>query len=183
MKTMRSLTIPFLLALSACSLTPALDKPAPPVPAALPAVAGVETHALAVEPEWRTLFGDRRLRRLVELALANNRDLRLAALNTETVQAQYGIQRAARLPAIDATGGVTRQRTTTSRSSRVECVPSIPELDTASRLVRTRLSRYGARRSSASASMRARAQLATSLRAGTGPSGIASSGDGGGTMP
>lgn len=111
MKTMRPLAIPFLLALSACSLTPALDKPAPPVPAALPAIAGVETHALAVEFEWRTLFGDRRLRRLVELALANNRDLRLAALNTETVQAQYGIQRAARLPAIDATGGVTRQRT------------------------------------------------------------------------
>ncbi|MCG5243631.1 efflux transporter outer membrane subunit [Azospirillum doebereinerae] len=108
---MRSFTIPILLTLSACSLSPALDKPALPVPAVVSAIAGLGTQDSAVELEWRTRFGDRRLRRLIELALANNRDLRLATLNAETVQAQYGIQRAARFPAIDATGSAARQRT------------------------------------------------------------------------
>lgn len=57
------------------------------------------------------MFGDPRLQRLIELALHNNRDLRLATLNVEAVQAQYNIQRAARLPSVSTTAGVTRQRT------------------------------------------------------------------------
>lgn len=37
------------------------------------------------------MFPDPRLQRLIELALLNNRDLRLAALNVQAVQVQYGI--------------------------------------------------------------------------------------------
>lgn len=104
---MRFTTLPLLLALSACSLAPDLVKPEPPVPAAYPfAVAG--DNAAAVE--WHQMFGDPRLQRLIMLALDNNRDLRLAALNVEAVQAQYNIQRAVRFPAVNATGGFTRQR-------------------------------------------------------------------------
>jgi NodT family efflux transporter outer membrane factor (OMF) lipoprotein len=47
--------------------------------------------------------------------LQNNRDLRLAALNVEAAQAQYGIQRAARLPVLGASAGVTRQRIAADR--------------------------------------------------------------------
>jgi len=57
------------------------------------------------------MFPDARLQRLIAVALENNRDLRLATLNVEAVQAQYRIQRAARLPGIDASGQATRQRT------------------------------------------------------------------------
>lgn len=122
MTPMRPLTVPVLLMLSACSLTPVLDRPALPVPAALPVAAGAGTQDAAAEPEWRMPFGDRRLRTLIELALANNRDLRLATLNAETVQAQYGIQRAARLPAVDAAGSATRQRT----AANAEASPAVP---------------------------------------------------------
>ncbi|MFD2235243.1 efflux transporter outer membrane subunit [Phaeospirillum tilakii] len=104
---MRPFLLPVLLALSACSLAPDLEKPDPPVPAAYPSpVAGESAASL----DWRAMFGDPRLQRLITLALDHNRDLRLAALNVEAVQAQYAIERAARFPALSANGGFTRQR-------------------------------------------------------------------------
>jgi len=59
---------------------------------------------------WQEYFTDARLRQLIELALANNKDLRVAALNVEAVRAQYAIARADRLPAIGATGTGTKAR-------------------------------------------------------------------------
>lgn len=113
---MRFLILPLVMALSACSLTPQLVKPELPVPASFSAMtAAASEHsqapAQAADLGWRTMFGDPRLQRLIELALDNNRDLRMAALSAEATQAQYGIQRAARLPAIDANATFTRQRT------------------------------------------------------------------------
>ncbi|MDF3833766.1 efflux transporter outer membrane subunit [Cupriavidus basilensis] len=119
---MRLLILPLVLALSACSLTPALVKPVLPVPATFPAADSPATRGDAADLGWRTMFGDRRLQRLIELALANNRDLRLAALNVEAVQAEYGVQRAARLPGIDATGSATRQRT----AANTRAIPAMP---------------------------------------------------------
>lgn len=107
---MRSFVIPLVLALSACSLTPALDKPPAPVPAVYP-VAAEPQAPLAAERGWRLMFPDARLQRLIGLALAHNRDLRVAALNVQAVRAQYGIARAAHVPAVEASGTVTRQRT------------------------------------------------------------------------
>ncbi|CCG42686.1 efflux transporter outer membrane subunit [Magnetospirillum molischianum] len=108
---MRLTLLPPLLALSACSLAPELVKPELPVPAAYPSPSSVVTDGdHAADLGWRSMFGDPRLQRMIELALLNNRDLRLAALNVEAVQAQYNIQRAARFPAVNATGGTTRQR-------------------------------------------------------------------------
>jgi multidrug efflux system outer membrane protein len=59
---------------------------------------------------WRDYFADGRLRDLIDLALQNNRDLRVAALNIEKARAQYGIQRADLFPALGATGSQTAQR-------------------------------------------------------------------------
>jgi len=115
MTTMRLLVLPVVLALSACSLTPALVRPAAPVPAVYPGQhpgqAAADALAHGADLGWRSMFGDPRLQRLIALALDHNRDLRLAALNVEAVQAQYGIQRAARWPGVDATGSAARQRT------------------------------------------------------------------------
>ena len=121
---MRFLILPLVLALSACSLAPTLVKPELPVPGTYPvnALATTGAQAHAADLGWRAMFGDPRLQRLIELALANNRDLRLAALNVEATQAQYGIQRAARLPSIDATGNATRQRT----AANADVDPAVP---------------------------------------------------------
>ena len=97
-------------ALSACSLTPTLVKPALPVPASYDADAAAG-QGNAADLGWRRMLLDVRLQRLVELALLNNRDLRVAALNVDAVRAQYQIQDGARYPAIGAVAGGTRQRT------------------------------------------------------------------------
>lgn len=108
---MRCLPLLLTLSLSACSLTPPLVKPEAPVPAVFP-MASTELGSIqAADIGWRAMFPDTRLQRLIAMALENNRDLRVAALNVEAVQAQYRIQRAAHLPGIDASGQVTRQRT------------------------------------------------------------------------
>ncbi|RZT36261.1 AdeC/AdeK/OprM family multidrug efflux complex outer membrane factor [Cupriavidus agavae] len=102
--------------LSGCSLIPTYERPAAPVDAAYPqgdaykgATAAAQVPS-AVELGWRDYFADPRLQRLIEVALQNNRDLRVAALNVEAYRAQYRIQRADLFPEVGATGQGTRQR-------------------------------------------------------------------------
>ncbi|HDR9605431.1 TPA: TolC family protein, partial [Burkholderia aenigmatica] len=59
---------------------------------------------------WREFFVDPRLQRLIEIALKNNRDLRVSVLNIEAARAQYQITRAGLFPTLDATGTGSRQR-------------------------------------------------------------------------
>ena len=58
----------------------------------------------AADVKWREFFLDKGMRSVIELALANNRDLRVATLNVERTQALYRIQRAQQYPEIDASG-------------------------------------------------------------------------------
>jgi multidrug efflux system outer membrane protein len=104
----------FVATLAGCTLAPKYQRPAAAVSPTWPAVAGETrnpTNAVpAADIGWREFFRDPRLQRLVELALTNNPDLRVAVLNVEQSRAQYRIQRSALLPEIDATGRGTRQR-------------------------------------------------------------------------
>ncbi|HEX8043103.1 efflux transporter outer membrane subunit, partial [Candidatus Deferrimicrobium sp.] len=59
-----------------------------------------------------------RLRKVIETALKNNRDLRTAALNVERARAVYGIARAGLLPTINATGSGRKERVPTSAFGR-----------------------------------------------------------------
>ena len=65
---------------------------------------------LAPDVPWQEFFTDARLRSIVELALANNRDLRMATLNIERAQAFYRIQRAERIPAVNVGANVSSAR-------------------------------------------------------------------------
>ncbi|MFL1386061.1 efflux transporter outer membrane subunit [Pseudomonas tritici] len=100
------------LALSGCiNLAPQYQQPEAPVPGAWqPQVKG----EVSTDIQWQQFFTDKRLAQLQTLALANNRDLRLASLNIEKAQAQYRIQRAAAFPTIDAGLSGTHSRTSTS---------------------------------------------------------------------
>jgi multidrug efflux system outer membrane protein len=53
---------------------------------------------------WREFIADERLQKIIETALNNNRDLRVAALNVERARALYGVQRAELLPSVNAAG-------------------------------------------------------------------------------
>lgn len=110
-----------VLFLSACSLTPEMTKPAAPVPEVF-TVNGQTIPAStnpAAEIGWREMFIDKRLQALIELALINNRDLRIATLNVEAVKAQYGIERSARVPSVGLSLDSTRQRSVTGGDSKV----------------------------------------------------------------
>jgi outer membrane protein, multidrug efflux system len=89
------------MSLGACTLEPHYQRPAAPVP---PLSGGIPGGAAAADVGWREFFPDPQLQQLIVLALASNRDLRVAALNVQSAQAQYRIQRAELFPTIDANG-------------------------------------------------------------------------------
>lgn len=95
------------MTLPACTLEPKYIRPKPP--SAIPerdAVSGIAAKDLG----WRAFFLDPQLQQLIVMALANNRDLRVAALNVEAAQARYRIQRAGLLPTIAASATEQVQR-------------------------------------------------------------------------
>ncbi len=92
---------------TACTLEPHYQRPVAPVPAIAGGTAGA---GAAGEIGWQEFFPDPQLQQLIAVALANNRDLRVAALNVEAAQAQYRIQRAALFPTVDATATETVER-------------------------------------------------------------------------
>ncbi len=101
-------------ALVGCSFTPDYHRPAAPVPDRWPTGPAYSKPAPAASPvsdiPWHSFFADERLQQIIQLALDNNRDLRLAALNVERARAIYGIQRAAVYPALDARASGSKQR-------------------------------------------------------------------------
>jgi multidrug efflux system outer membrane protein len=127
-KSMRrcgTLLVAIALLMAGCSLQPVYERPAAPVDAAYPTGAAYkasdgksDSAALpAVDTGWRDFLTDPRLQRLIEIGLANNRDLRVAALNVAQMQAQYRIQRAAQFPQIDGFADLASARTPASVST------------------------------------------------------------------
>ena len=109
----RGMTIAAALcgALAACtSLAPRYERPPLPVAERFPAAPEPQTSAApAADTDWRQVFVDARQQRMIELALANNRDLRVAALNIEQANARAVAQRASLLPTLAAGISATRQ--------------------------------------------------------------------------
>ena len=96
-------------ALAGCaSMAPRLEVPAPPVAATWndAGEAGQPAATLA----WRDYFTDPQLRQLIDTALANNRDLRIAMLRVEEAGAAFRIQRAGQFPAPGLAGQGARAR-------------------------------------------------------------------------
>lgn len=91
-----------LASVSACSLAPRYVRPDLPVPPSWPQGDAYlrESEAPLPSVAWRDIFRDPRLQALVEQALANNRDLRVAAANIAVAREQYRIQRAELFPTV-----------------------------------------------------------------------------------
>lgn len=112
-----------LLVLSGCTMAPTYTKPDAPVPVSWPS--GPAYKAEAAKPAekpvadipWRDFFVEPRLQKVIDLALANNRDLRVAILNIERTRAQYQIQRSDLFPKVDANAAGSFQRIPADLSS------------------------------------------------------------------
>ena len=130
-------------ALGGCSLAPKYKQPQPPVPAEWPQGPAYEASspsaAMVSEIGWGEFYADARLRHIVELSLANNRDLRMSTLNIARARAVYHIQRADQFPTIEAVASATAQKIpgaisptrdgSTYRENRVEVGFASYELD------------------------------------------------------
>jgi outer membrane protein, multidrug efflux system len=99
-----------------CTMIPEYTRPEAPVPADWPSgpaykeTPSTQGTSLSADLQWREFFTDERLQKVIETALNNNRDLRLAALNVQKAHALYGIQRAELFPALNATGSGSKER-------------------------------------------------------------------------
>ncbi|ANI14783.1 transporter [Pseudomonas citronellolis] len=123
---MRTSPLPLLLALllgGCVNLAPDYQRPAAPVAAQWPGAA--PAGASQADVDWREFFVDACLRDTVARALANNRDLRVAALNVEYQRAQYRIQRAELFPAVSASAEGTRQRALSDGTTAVSSQYSV----------------------------------------------------------
>jgi multidrug efflux system outer membrane protein len=88
-------------------MMPDYKRPPASVAAQYPGVTRTNEGRAADIP-WQDFLAEDRLKKLIELALTNNLDFRVAMLNVEESQAQYCITRAASFPTVDGNGSFTR---------------------------------------------------------------------------
>lgn len=100
------------LFLTGCgSLIPAYDRPEAPIASQWPEASVNPSTAAApaaADLAWQTFFADATLKELIQTALTQNRDLRVAVLNIEQARAQLGIRRADQFPTVNATATGSR---------------------------------------------------------------------------
>jgi multidrug efflux system outer membrane protein len=119
-----------IVLLGGCNMTPHYTAPDAPVPTAWPtgpaykAPRADSATPTGAEVPWREFFTDEGLRQVIQRALDNNRDLRLAALNVQRARAVYGIQKSALYPSVDATAGGSKRRIPADLSSSGKSVIS-----------------------------------------------------------
>lgn len=114
-----AILLALVAALSGCAMTPAYERPAAPVDTQFPAPAATSGTAAPAMP-WRSFVTDARAQALVDLALKNNRDLRVALLNVEQARAALGVQQAERLPNIGVGVAASRNSVDSSYSAGLQ---------------------------------------------------------------
>jgi NodT family efflux transporter outer membrane factor (OMF) lipoprotein len=111
MKKIKNSLIPLALALSLAgcvNLAPKYERPAAPVAGSFPTIGGTNASGNPVAAQapagiaWQQFFADARLKQLIDLALVNNRDLRISIANIEQARATYQIQRSQQFPTLSA---------------------------------------------------------------------------------
>lgn len=106
------------LALAGCSLAPVYVRPDAPVQSVLldPNAAADGSVVWTPALSWQEFVQAPELQELIRRALKDNRDLRQALIRVEEVRAQYRVQRADQLPALDVTATAVNGRQPASMS-------------------------------------------------------------------
>lgn len=116
MKRILFLILIITVCLSGCTMIPKYSRPESPVPERWPSGSAYQQMPPApkvldaTQLKWREFFTDQKLQRIIAMALNNNRDLRLAALNVEKARALYGVQRAKLFPVVNAGAGLDKEQ-------------------------------------------------------------------------
>ncbi|MFH2243160.1 efflux transporter outer membrane subunit [Enterobacter sichuanensis] len=103
-----SISVVFILA-GCVSLAPEYQRPASPVPQQFSLSRNSLTTVVAgyQDTGWRNFFVDPQISGLIEEALKNNRDVKMAALKVEEARAQFSVTDADRYPQLNASSGIT----------------------------------------------------------------------------
>lgn len=104
----RALPMALVLALAGCSLAPTYQRPEAPVPGQW-GDGALQQGRQVQNLDWQAFIADPTLRQLVGAALDNNRSLRQTLLDIEQARAQFRIQRADRVPGLNAGASGNRQ--------------------------------------------------------------------------
>lgn len=110
------LILTLAVGLSGCTMIPKYNRPEAPIPgqwpsgAAYPVTQPSASSSNVMQIKWQEFFTDPKLHKIIEMALQNNRDLRLAALHMERARGLYGIKRSDLLPVVNADGGGGEQQ-------------------------------------------------------------------------
>ncbi|MFC4257044.1 efflux transporter outer membrane subunit [Altererythrobacter xixiisoli] len=111
MKRQVTATLTLAAMLAGCTnLAPEHVRPDLSTAPAFPADYRPDGTLVASKLGWRDFFVDPRLQKLIETALANNRDLMAATARIDQARAQYRIADSRRLPSLDANAGYTSSR-------------------------------------------------------------------------
>ncbi|HYC93899.1 MAG TPA: efflux transporter outer membrane subunit [Thermoanaerobaculia bacterium] len=113
------MTVPaLLLLLAACTVGPNYQRPAVPIPENFyGATQAAEAASLADAP-WFDVFQDPVLRALIDEALRNGFEPRIAAARVEEARARFGISESLRYPDVDYQVGLGRSRVNEETSNR-----------------------------------------------------------------
>jgi len=90
-----------VIALAGCTVGPNYQKPVVAVPEQFYGAAEKANAESIADTQWFDVFNDPVLRSLIEEALRNGYDVRIAAARVEQARARYGIAGAAKLPDVD----------------------------------------------------------------------------------
>jgi multidrug efflux system outer membrane protein len=112
----KSTLIILVAVLGGCSMMPDYQRPSAPIPQAWPDSVKLKATSGPALTDWQHYFPDPRLQALIATALENNRDLRVATARIAEARAQYGIQRADRLPNLNLAATENASRTPASVS-------------------------------------------------------------------
>ncbi|MDH2432584.1 AdeC/AdeK/OprM family multidrug efflux complex outer membrane factor [Pokkaliibacter sp. MBI-7] len=127
MRTLLPLTLAVSLA-GCANLAPDFMRPTMPVSDSWPQGAAYKpqdgNQTDVSELGWRDFFTDTKLQQLIQLALDNNRDLRVAVLNIEQARATFRVQRAAQFPAVDGNASSSRTLTPADVAGTADAIHS-----------------------------------------------------------
>ncbi len=114
MKSYEIILIVISLSIAGCTMMPYYKRPLTPVPEKFSTKRIYKkvqyNNGTSIKLNWHNFFKDKKLKKIIKIALQNNRDLRLAMLNVEYSRNYYGIQKASLYPSLYLTGIRNKQR-------------------------------------------------------------------------
>ena len=117
-----------LLSLCACEIGPNYKRPIVTAPLQYRGLAPTSSTQADAPPfaqmQWQAVFQDKTLQNLIQEALQNNYDMRIAATRILQAQASVGITRSNQLPSLNGSFGIQNQRSAQ--------LPGAPTFDSAS---------------------------------------------------